>query len=131
MFRKVFPILKAVLGIILLAVTLWRLDWKAVEAGFRAVRIGWVGAGLACVLLTLAIKYLRWVLLLRVKGQPVRWGRLAEAYFIGQAANILLPFRGGEIVRFSWAATGATTYSGILAASIFLEKYLDLSGLTV
>lgn len=131
LLRKSIPAFKALLGIGLLAATFWGVDWKAVSASFRAVRIEWIAAGLLCVLITLGMKFLRWVALLRSEGLRLNGARLWEAYFMGQAANILLPFRGGEVVRFSWAAAGIGPNSGILAASILLEKYLDLFGLTI
>ena len=54
---------------------------------------------------------------------------MLEAYFAGQSANIILPTRGGELVRLGMLSTQVPTRTPEVAATIALEKYLDLIAL--
>ena len=56
--------------------------------------------------------------------------RLFSAYFVGQAVNIILPLRGGELVRIGYFA-GEPKILPEIVSTIVLEKYLDLMALTV
>ncbi len=52
--------------------------------------------------------------------------QLISAFFLGQAANILLIIRGGEVVRVSTAHLPGEDDWVEITATIAIEKYLDL-----
>jgi uncharacterized membrane protein YbhN (UPF0104 family) len=109
-FHKLLVILKVLLGLALLYLSV---------RGIHSTQ-----------LLGLGLKFWRWVLLVRNYHLPLSTSRLFAAYFTGQAANILLPFRGGELIRLGYFATHKETLPQA-ASTIVLEKYLDLSALTL
>ena len=98
--------LRLALGLALLAFSLREIDWGRLSAHVASVQPGWLAAALFSVLAGTALKILRWDVLLGGCGLSARprLARLGGAYLVGQAANILLPFRGGEVVRIGWLA---------------------------
>ena len=49
-----------------------------------------------------------------------------QARLMGQSANIVMPVRSGEIVRFAWLRARQPEGAVPVVASIAIEKYLDL-----
>jgi len=117
------------LGVGLLGITVYLVDWSAVYRVVVASRGEWILAALGVMLTTLALKLLRWGSLLRGYGVRIGWLSLGRAFFTGQAANILLPVRGGEAVRLGIAIAGRPDQWEVLAASLSLEKILDFLAL--
>ncbi len=131
--KRIWPILRLVLGVLLLILALRQMDWQAVGGALAQVDPGWLLLALLSFLITQLIKIMRWGWL---AGLPPRiWlGRLSAAFFIGQAANILLPVRGGEVVRLGWlsaAAKGEPAITVSAGAALVLEKYLDMLALLI
>lgn len=137
--------LRLSVGLGLLAAAIYFFDWSRTGEALRMVREqpGWAGSALGLVWVTLFLKLLRWGRLLRDSGVPLGWTDLGRAYFLGQAANILLPFRGGEAVRIGLATWYPQLVEGLdsgeemavriaaPAASIGVEKVLDFLLFTV
>lgn len=123
--------LRLALGLGLLVVSLWKVDWAGLGAALARVNVAWLAAALVSVLASAALKVIRWGALLRGLGvQRVPGGvRLGGAFLIGQAANIVLPFRGGEVARIGWLSVEARQDAMRTGLSVILEKYLDLIGL--
>jgi|AutmiccommuBRH23_1029490.scaffolds.fasta_scaffold00557_27 uncharacterized membrane protein YbhN (UPF0104 family) len=118
--------IKIALGLLLLYLAFQRVDWQLLLQSLQSVRISWLSLAILSVLLSLALKVLRWDLLLRNYKIHLPPMRLISAYFLGQAANILLIIRGGEIVRVTTAHLPAKDDWVEITATIALEKYLDL-----
>jgi hypothetical protein len=93
-------------GIGLLYLSLREVDWRLLAQHLAAVRLSWLAAALASILLTTLFKVLRWRSLMRAlaAGETPGLLRLSGAFVVGQAANILLPFRGGDVARVGWLA---------------------------
>ena len=115
------------LGLLLLAV--WGLDWRHVAEALGAVHWAWAAAALVSVLLSLGLKTLRWQTLLRGAVPRASWPNLLGALLAGQAANIVLPVRGGELPR-AWLVTPASASRPGILAAIGAEKVFDLVALT-
>jgi uncharacterized membrane protein YbhN (UPF0104 family) len=118
--------IKIALGLLLLYLAFQRVDWQLLLQSLQSIRISWLSLAILSVLLSLALKVLRWDILLRnyqIHLPPIR---LISAYFLGQAANILLIIRGGEIVRVTTAHLPGKDDWVEITATIALEKYLDL-----
>jgi glycosyltransferase 2 family protein len=116
------------LGAALAGLTLWLAlrgtDTAALTAALGSLHPGWLLASLASVLLTLALGILRWRVLI---GEPAPWGVLADGYVVGQAINILLPIRLGEVARAYIASRGANLPVARALTTIAVEKLVDLA----
>lgn len=121
---------QALLAVGLSAILLWWAvrDVNLHEAlGYlRSVRIGWLLAAVAVATSLFPLRLLRWRLLLRREdGAPYPWSPLWHAIAMGFAANNLLPFRAGEVVRTVAASrlTGARLTTSL--ASVAVERVFD------
>lgn len=98
---------------------------EAFEA-LRAVRPGWLLAAVVAATASFPLRVVRWRLLLRDPDDgPYAWTPLWHAVAMGFAANNLLPFRAGEVVRTVAAVrlTGARFTASL--ASIAVERVFD------
>ncbi len=120
------------ISVVFLAVTLSRVNLgQAAEAIGRAAPAG-LAAALLIVLVDLALRALRWhVLLLNVEGAAVRPPyRLAFGYLtLGFAANAVLPARLGDVARAVLAAGTFQTPRLAIFGTIMIERVSD--GLTM
>jgi uncharacterized protein (TIRG00374 family) len=116
---------------VFLGFTLSRVDLqKAAEAIGQAAPAG-LALALGIVLVDLAIRALRWhVLLQHVEGAGVRPSyRLAYGYLtLGFAANAVLPARLGDVARAMLAADTFKTPRLAILGTVFIERVSD--GLT-
>ncbi len=128
--RVVLMVLKILVGIALLVWSVHDIQFDHLLAGIRYADLAWLILAISLVLFGLALKLIRWMLLVRNYRIHASLARLFSAYFVGQAGNIILPFRGGELFRLGYFAGEKTLLPGA-ASTIILEKYLDLVALTV
>jgi uncharacterized protein (TIRG00374 family) len=117
---------KIVLGIFLLFLAIRQVDWIVFGDALKSVDFHWFMLALFSILLGLAIKLLRWLLLLRNFGVSRPFNRIFASFFLGQAANILFFIRGGEVVRIGWLSSSKKSDLGAITTSVIFEKYLDL-----
>jgi glycosyltransferase 2 family protein len=129
--KKIWTAARLLLGLALLAAALFGVNWAKVLEQFAAVHPFFLLMALGLVLAGLFLKIMRWQVLLRLVGVRLPYRSALAAFFLGQAANIILPVRGGEAVRLGAALPAAPGRLPELVASIFLEKYLDLVALAV
>ncbi len=130
-FKRVLPWLKALLGLALLAFVLLWVDWSAALVHLRSADLRWLLLGVVIALLLLIVKTIRSGLLLRYVGVRVTGFQVFEAYMAGQVLNILLPFRGGEVVRFGMLGAVDPERAPETASSIVAEKALDALALAL
>lgn len=124
--RYLANILKIALGLLLLYLAFQRVDWPILLDALRSVSGLWLVIAVLSVLLSLGLKIWRWDLLLCNYQLRLPRVRLISAFFLGQAANILLVIRGGEIVRVTTAHKPGQDDWVEITATIAIEKYLDL-----
>jgi uncharacterized membrane protein YbhN (UPF0104 family) len=127
-YRAILAIIKILLGLALLFLSLREIQLESLWDGLRSANLLWLCLAILAVLFGLALKLWRWMILVknyRIRATP---SRLFSAYFVGQAANILLPFRGGELIRLGYFIEQKQILPEA-ASTILLEKYLDLSAL--
>ncbi len=129
-FQRLFLILRVLAGLGLLLLSLRQVQWQQLVRQIESIDILWLVLAALSVLVGLALKLLRWSSFIRNYRIPATNLRLFQAYFVGQSANILLPFRGGELVRLGYFADPPENLPAV-ASTILLEKYLDLLGLAV
>ena len=121
--------LKVLAGTALLLLSVWGLDWRALPGHLAAAKPGWLGLALLAVLGGLALRIVRWQVLLPQGAERLALPAVSEAYLAGQAANIVMPFRGGELIRLGLLAGQGSVGLAPAGVSIVIEKALDLLAL--
>lgn len=124
--RIIVNLARLVLGLALVALALVNVDWSKLTGVFSSVEIPWLVVGIFSVLTSLGLKVARWGWLVKISGQKLDWPVVLRAFFTGQAANIVFPFRGGEAIRVGIAWAGQKSAKPAILISVLLEKYLDL-----
>ncbi len=130
LFTNLLVILKILVGILLLIVALQDVQFVQLEAGIRSANPLWLLLTIAAILFGLFLKLYRWTILVRNYHIQASINKLFSAYFVGQAANILLPLRGGELIRIGYLTEEKKVLPEAVS-TIIIEKYLDLIALTV
>lgn len=128
---KLFNILKIIAGFAFLFLAIYHTDWKIFKSAIIHINYGLLLAAFVSVLAGLTIKVVRWSILLRNYGIKLPLYRLISAYFIGQAANIVMFIRGGEVLRIGWMHSRGKDDLIHITATVAFEKYLDLIMLVV
>lgn len=90
------------------------------------VRWGWVGAALAFFLLGYAARIERWRVMLARENPTIRWRDCAGPFIGSFAMNNLLPMRAGDIMRAFAFNSSLKVTSGVVVATLFVERLLDL-----
>ena len=121
-----FNIVKILVGFAFLYLAVDHIDWKIFKGAIETVKYGWLLAAFISVLAGLTVKAGRWFVLLRNYGIKLPLYRLISAYFIGQAVNIVMFIRGGEVLRIGWIHTKGKDDLINITATVAFEKYLDL-----
>lgn len=129
--RVLWMLIRVVIGGGLLVLAFRQIDWSQIGAILASARMGWLLLALAAVLLGLLLRIWRWQLLLLNYEVRAGFWQIMSAFMFGQSANILMPVRGGELVRFGWLRTRYPHGAVPMAASIAIEKYLDMAMLLV
>ncbi|HMD88904.1 MAG TPA: lysylphosphatidylglycerol synthase transmembrane domain-containing protein [Anaerolineaceae bacterium] len=122
----IFDIFKISLGLALLVLSLWGINWNLLLSTLESVQSAWLIAAIASIFVSLGLKVVRWHMLLRNYGIKVSLIQTCGAYFLGQASNIILPVRGGEVVRFGWLRSQQQHGAAEIVTTIGIEKVLDL-----
>jgi hypothetical protein len=128
-----YRILRWVMGLAVAALSAWLLardlDRRAVLSALGRADYRWVAAGAAAIVTAFFTRARRWQVLLgqaRVRFRPALTGLL-----VGQAANMLLPVRSGDVARAAWIAPERETGAGAALGSVAAEKVWDLLALLV
>jgi len=126
--KNILTIFKILAGVAMLILSIRGIQWGNLVAGIGAANLSWLALAILSVLLGLFLKIWRWIIFVKNYHIPSSISELYRAYFVGQAVNILLPFRGGELVRIGYFARNPMILPDIVM-TIALEKYLDLVAL--
>ncbi|MGA9398895.1 MAG: lysylphosphatidylglycerol synthase transmembrane domain-containing protein [Anaerolineaceae bacterium] len=130
-YKTIFLIAKVLVGLIFLYFAVRYVNWKELITDFRSVSLTYLVVATISVIFGLFLKLWRWVILTKNYGIKSNLITLCTAYFSGQAVNIILPVRGGEIVRMGVLAAGNKYLLPEIGSTILIEKYMDLLGLTI
>jgi uncharacterized membrane protein YbhN (UPF0104 family) len=127
--RRASLAIRWILGLALTILALRQVDMGDLAAGLRQVDPGWLLIALATIMLGIGLKAIRWGLLLKpVCPDRSAWDVLG-ALMTGQAANIVLPLRGGELVRTATLISPSDGRAGAVFVGIGMEKAFDLLAL--
>jgi uncharacterized protein (TIRG00374 family) len=105
------------------------LDWQSLGEALGGADYRWVIVGALAIVGTFFTRARRWQVLLwqsNVSLQPAM-----TALLVGQAANMVLPMRSGDVVRATWV--GPEEGTGVVEAlgGIAIEKVWDLVALLI
>lgn len=108
-------------------VLLFELDWVSVGDALKQASFGWVVIGILVTIFAILVRTWRWqVLLYRHKTRAFG---IMSALLFGQAVNLVLPLRSGDLMRVIWyremSGEGGTEALGTVA----IEKVWDLLAL--
>lgn len=123
--------LRWALGLGVMVLSIWllvrELDWPQLREALLGAGYGWVLVGVLAVVGTFFARTWRWQALLW-RADLDLWRAMA-ALLVGQVANLVLPVRGGDLVRAVWIGPERGTNAPEALGSVALEKVWDLVGL--
>ena len=127
--RRSWLVLQLAAGVLVGGIALfWAirgLDASVVLSEVQHAEYGWIIVAFLCTILVAFIKVERWRTLYPIGDQPVPFSEAFSALLVTQMVNVIVPIRGGEMVRIGLmkqsGQPGATTLS-----TITVEKTLDL-----
>jgi hypothetical protein len=106
------------------------VDLGAVGERLRAVDARWLVLPFVALTVQFALRAQRWALLLRSAcGAAVPASTIAPAMAVGYLANAVLPARLGEVARTLVAARTTQLNIATVAASVVVERLIDLAAL--
>lgn len=124
-------LLRWALSLVVTVVSVWllarELDWGQVRAALAAANYAWVVVGVLAIVGTFFSRVWRWQALLWRAG--LRFWPALTALLVGQVANMVLPMRGGDLVRAAWVRPEPGTGPSEALGSVALEKVWDLLAL--
>jgi uncharacterized protein (TIRG00374 family) len=100
----------------------WQKSWQYIVDAGR----GWIALSVLLATLSFPLRVPRWRLLLRHEdGTPVHWSALWHSIAIGFAANNVLPFRAGEVLRIGAVSRLGRVPFATALSSVAVERVLD------
>jgi uncharacterized protein (TIRG00374 family) len=108
-------------------VLFYELDWKAVREAVKKARYIWVVVGIVITILGIIVRTWRWrVLLYRFETHTIS---IMTALLIGQAVNLVLPLRSGDIMRVIWFREIYGSSGTEALGTVAIEKVWDVVAL--
>jgi glycosyltransferase 2 family protein len=112
------------LGGLFLFLATRNLSISELETALHRTNVYWLSTGVAVYLAAIALRCLRWGILLRATGS-VKWRHAAEALITGFSANYLLPGRLGEFFRADYARRVFNMSRFTAFGTIVVERVCD------
>lgn len=123
-------LLKIGVTIVGLLIIVLGFDLAKIVDTLRQASWEWAAIGFLLVNLSLFVRAFRWWVLLQGLGTAVRFGRLAELYFVGNFYNTFLPSGfGGDVVRVLEVAQDVD--SGVAAGTVLVDRLTGLMTLFI
>ena len=129
--KRLFTFFKILVGFGLLLLSIRGIEWNHLSTTFKSVQPLWLVGVFVSMVCSVLLKVARWVLLMNKYGLQISFRRVSEAYFLGQVVNIVLPARGGDVVRLGIVSAQDPTIIPRATATIALEKFVDLIALAL
>ena len=128
-------VMQFLFGIAVTAVFVWlvarNVDGTQLMAALGQVRPGWTVLAVGIFLLGYACRIARWRRMLLSDNPVVSWKACVTPFMGSIAANNLLPFRVGDLLRVYGLSGHLGVPSSGLLASVLVERLLDLLSLLV
>jgi uncharacterized protein (TIRG00374 family) len=118
-------------GVLILYGLLRTVHPAEVFASIRGASWGWIIVGMLSSVGFIAIRSWRWQLMLATSSENVRLGDATAVTAVGFAVNTVSPFKLGELLRIGLIAQRTGIGVGEAAATVVLERILDVLALLV
>ncbi len=120
-----FRAVRVGIGLILLGLAVRDVDFASLSKVPTEVSPAWLALALVTVLVTITIKSWRWALLLKPIAPQMGFRDVIGFLLVGQAANILLPLRSGDLIRSGLASSDDAGRFPAVVTGLIIEKGLD------
>ena len=116
----------ATISLVAAAATIHKIQWGSFVASIENVQLGWVFLGVCLLFLNLIVRAKRWQILLRPFGHFPWMGDCFRYYMIGYMANMLFPFKAGELIRPYLMGRKHGLSKTLLFATVLIERLTDI-----
>ncbi|MBP1314843.1 lysylphosphatidylglycerol synthase transmembrane domain-containing protein [Herbaspirillum huttiense F1] len=101
-------------------------DWNQLSTTLLAANKSLILLGLLIFAVGYACRIARWTSMLRVSRPALHWSDCAGPFLASFAANNVLPFRAGDLMRMVAFNQQLGTSAATVVATLFVERLLDL-----
>ncbi|QCE32389.1 flippase-like domain-containing protein [Acetobacteraceae bacterium] len=127
MKKKILKVLFAfAVSGVFLALFLHGLNWHEVWEEMKQVKVEWFGFAVLSIALSFFLRGERWRQILKPLNSNVPTFATWRIFILGIAANSILPFRLGDVLRGTIFSKKLGVPVGALMTSILIEKMCDL-----
>ncbi|NOQ64907.1 MAG: flippase-like domain-containing protein [Methyloprofundus sp.] len=123
-------ILKLLVGILIAALFMWlmlrHINLEELKHSFSNTNSFWVLAAIMAFFIGYACRIERWHIMLKQDNPSLTWGNCSGPLLGSFAANNILPFRAGDLLRSFAFNQQLGVSSGVVIATLFVERLLDL-----
>lgn len=118
-------------GVVFLGALVASVGPARVASAFLSANLGLLGLAAGVYALFFLLRGIRWRALLSRSAPDVRVSSTTSITAVGWLANSILPLKGGDVLRAALVARRESLAVGPAAATVALERVLDLVGLAV
>lgn len=127
--------LQVAVGLLVSAVFIYliarQIPLDDILAALAEVQYSWVVAGVGCFAFGYFCRVRRWQLMLINENPAVSFGKAGTAFMVSIAANNVLPFRLGDVMRAFAFSKWLNVPSSAVLATLVAERLLDILALLV
>lgn len=127
--RWVQAVVSLAVGVAILAVLVAFVHPDEIARALRGASPGWIAAGLIGLCGFFVVRGWRWQIILHPSTPQASVADATAVTTIGWAINSVSPFKLGDVVRAAWMAQRTGTSVGATAATVVLERALDVLAL--
>jgi uncharacterized protein (TIRG00374 family) len=132
MIRKIFSVAA---GFAIASLFTWLLvrevSWHEVEAALSGARLVLLFVGLILLAADYGVRIVRWQMLLSFTGDKVTYVQVISPLLAGFAANNILPFRIGDVMRVVMLRRATRTSLANGVGTLLIERVWDLATLSL
>lgn len=118
-------------GLFLLGFLLYRLDLRNIIQAYSQANAVLVGFAVLLILVLIAIKTVRWLIILNTLAIAMTWQDALLAYFASLFIGFLTPGRLGEFGRALYVGREREIQPGVAFSSVLADRLFDLYALLI
>jgi uncharacterized protein (TIRG00374 family) len=103
-----------------------RIELAEIERAFKGTGLLWIAAALIAFTIGFSCRIERWRVMLSRDSPNLSWCNCAGPFVASFATNNVLPFRAGDALRSFVFNDRLRVSSGVVIATVFAERLLDL-----